>query len=193
MSIILDALRRADQSRDEHERSSVPVRAPSSRRRRGTRWMTLAAVLVGLNLVAAAIWISRPGVGPEPQPVAVTPPRPPSGRATSAPPTTTLAAPVDRVDAPARPVAEVVAELVPVTAATGAPLLGELSLAFRQTLPSVRLDVHVYADDPERRFIMLDLERLQEGGISRSGLEVVEILQDGVILRWRGQDFLQPR
>jgi len=196
MSIILDALRRADSDREGRSSPAASVRVPGLRRNRGTRWGVPAAILVVVNAGLLALWWTRaPEAVPAP---AQTISAPPSGRIVSAPPArsavtaaagaTDEAVPAPQPAAPAPAVAT-----VPMSDATGAPLLGELPLAFRATIPEHTLDVHVYAEVPADRFVMLNLERLGEGRTSRDGITVVEVLPDGVILRWRGQDFLEPR
>jgi hypothetical protein len=72
------------------------------------------------------------------------------------------------------------------------PYAWELPLGTRQALPKLALAMHVYADDPLRRFVILNDTRLVEGETS-AGVTVREIRRDGVVLEWQGQRFLLPR
>jgi general secretion pathway protein B len=204
VSIILEALKRADASRESRSSGTAPIRVPNSRRPRRGIWLPISVVLIGLNLAVLAIWLMRS----EPaQPMARATDSssvsaagsPPTGRAATAPPASVPELPTqvhgaqtassqgsDGSSAPAD-------TSEPSGAHVDPPLLGELPLSYRQTLPGFRLDVHVYADDPAQRFVMLDLERLGEGATSRAGLEIMEIQADGVVLRWDGQEFFYPR
>ena len=73
------------------------------------------------------------------------------------------------------------------------PLVYELSLATRQTLPELKLNMHVYNADPARRFVIIDGTRAGEGQPLSQGLDVAEIRPDGIVLRYQGQTFLLPR
>jgi general secretion pathway protein B len=161
-------------------------------------------VLIALNLAVIVIWLSRTHtVSDVPAPSLDDRPMirsaPPTGRATDEPPSEMIRAPSDEVVSNDPLVREPDARTprppntTTASARIDAPLLGELPLSFRQTLPQFRLDVHVYADDRARRFVMLNLERLSEGDLSADGLEVVEIQADGVVLYWEGQLFFMPR
>jgi len=69
------------------------------------------------------------------------------------------------------------------------PDWSELSLEFRSEVTLPRLDVHVYSEDPQRRFILVDLDKYREGETLESGLELIEIQPDGIILSHEGRRF----
>ncbi len=60
-------------------------------------------------------------------------------------------------------------------------------------LPDLHLDLHVFADRPRDRFVMINMHRLGEGGSLPNGVQVVAIRPDGVVLTYRGSRFLLPR
>ena len=60
-------------------------------------------------------------------------------------------------------------------------------------LPDLHLDLHVFADRPQDRFVMINMHRLGEGGSLPNGVQVVAIRPDGVVLTYRGSRFLLPR
>lgn len=65
----------------------------------------------------------------------------------------------------------------------------ELPPAFRSQLDLPRLDVHVYSEDPQQRFILVNLEKFREGETLESGMLLEEILPDGMVMSFRGERF----
>ena len=63
----------------------------------------------------------------------------------------------------------------------------------RQALGSLRLDAHVFDDDPSRRFVMINGKTLGVGGEVKPGLAVDQIVRQGVVLTWKGQSFILGR
>jgi len=146
-------------------------------------------------------------VAPDPQPVA---PATPAGRL----PPSMPAAPIDPPPSlpavpPAVPAQIEVTTLPPAPAVTAVelpmpapvppardagagklPYWGELTLEFRQEFSPPQLDVHVYADEPARRFILVKLHKYREGERLESGALLEEITPDGLRLSFRGTRFL---
>lgn len=60
-------------------------------------------------------------------------------------------------------------------------------------LPALHLDLHVFADRPQDRFVMINMHRLGEGDSLPDGVHVEAIRPDGVVLRYHGTRFLLPR
>ena len=60
-------------------------------------------------------------------------------------------------------------------------------------LPSLHLDLHVFADRPQDRFVMINMHRLGEGDSLPGGVQVQTIRPDGVVLTYHGTRFLLPR
>jgi general secretion pathway protein B len=60
-------------------------------------------------------------------------------------------------------------------------------------LPALHLDLHVFANRPKDRFVMINMHRLGEGDSLPSGVHVDAIRPDGVVLTYRGDQFLLPR
>jgi general secretion pathway protein B len=60
-------------------------------------------------------------------------------------------------------------------------------------LPSLHLDLHVFADRPRDRFVMINMHRLGEGDSLPGGVQVETIRPDGVVLTYHGTRFLLPR
>ncbi|MGH8298738.1 MAG: general secretion pathway protein GspB [Steroidobacteraceae bacterium] len=60
-------------------------------------------------------------------------------------------------------------------------------------LPALHLDLHVYAQRPQDRFVMINMHRLGEGDSLPNGVHVDAIRPDGVALSYHGIRFLLPR
>jgi general secretion pathway protein B len=60
-------------------------------------------------------------------------------------------------------------------------------------VPQLRLDLHVYAPDPRKRFILLNMKRLGEGESLPEGVKVDSITNDGAILSYHGSQFVLER
>jgi general secretion pathway protein B len=60
-------------------------------------------------------------------------------------------------------------------------------------LPALHLDLHVFAESPKDRFVMINMHRLGEGDSLPSGVRVEAIRPDGVVLSYQGTRFLLPR
>jgi len=60
-------------------------------------------------------------------------------------------------------------------------------------LPALHLDLHVFADRPQDRFVMINMHRLGEGDSLPNGVQVDAIRPDGAVLSYRGTRFLLPR
>jgi len=73
------------------------------------------------------------------------------------------------------------------------PGLEALAAADRAALPPLKLSMHVYADTPAQRFVILDGQRLGEGASPASGVVLEEIRRDGLVLSVNGQRLLLAR
>lgn len=73
------------------------------------------------------------------------------------------------------------------------PAWRDLPPAQRQALPHPRLDVHVHAADPARRFVMIELQKYREGDTLPNGGVLERIDAEGVVLDYRGQRYTLPR
>lgn len=71
-------------------------------------------------------------------------------------------------------------------AAADVPHWEELSAAERSGLTRPRLDVHVYAEAPAQRFVLIDLRRYREGEQLAGGGRLEAITPEGVIIEARG-------
>ncbi len=219
MSYILEALKKAELQRDigqvpgigsEHEK---PLRAVTG------KWLWIVVVFLALNLVLLAwlLWpdpgpdtgsrvgteLAQPALSvasPVPPPPVVTPARraePDTVLAAAAPVVTDPAVPDPVVEQPApaeERVAEPVQDIQPVaevaTDINSLPVWPQVPVhLFQQLKGSIRLDVHVYSDLPQDRFVLVNMQKYRAGDQLQEGPLLDEITLEGVILSFQGQQF----
>ena len=61
------------------------------------------------------------------------------------------------------------------------------------TVPELRLDLHVYAANPAERYAFINMHKVHEGDVTPEGAQVREITREGVVLEFRGSEFLLGR
>ncbi len=198
MSLILEALKKSEAERQRGkapglfvEQVVVPVRG----RQRAPAW----AFALGLLLVVVVgvfgwrEW-SRKGVMPPPQPSPVNGEGSPEVARVPAP--TPLPAPTPVPSLP--PAGEGRGEGAPAASQASSPIeslprLADLPASERNALPALKITMHVFADEPSQRFVILDGQRLAEGATPADGVVIREIRRDGLVLSLRGRDVLLPR
>jgi general secretion pathway protein B len=57
-------------------------------------------------------------------------------------------------------------------------------------LPELRLDLHVYALKSAERYAFINMRKVREGDITPEGVRVLQITAEGVVLDYRGTEFL---
>ena len=70
------------------------------------------------------------------------------------------------------------------------PRLNEMPSDYRAAFPTISLDVHSYDSAPQKRFIMIAGRRYNEGDSLPEGARVVQIIPDGVVFDFRGEQVL---
>jgi len=73
------------------------------------------------------------------------------------------------------------------------PTLAELKLDQRIELSPLHIDVHVYNENPQRRFVLINARKYKEGERLTEGPLLEEIRRDGLVMYYRDQRFLVPR
>ena len=94
--------------------------------------------------------------------------------------------------APATPTPRDAAATAPTQPVESLAMVWELPLATRRELPAIAISMHVFAENPAQRFIILNGQR-QVQGDDIGGLKLVEIRKDGAVFEFSGQRFLYPR
>lgn len=214
MSFILDALKKSESERQQQqsgEFSSVPSRQDPSR---VSRWIWIVGALLLVNLVVVAGLALRPGPTLTSLPAADGPAQsaPPVADNDAAPAEASFEdrlsvarrsqpaagpGPADAgADSPAAarntvPLASA-PETSPAAPAGGVatlPSLEELQLKGAIELPPLHIDLHVYNDSPERRFVSINMFKYRENEHLREGPLVRRITREGVVLEYQGKSF----
>jgi general secretion pathway protein B len=73
------------------------------------------------------------------------------------------------------------------------PALGELLPVERDALPALKMTMHVYNAEPDKRFVLIDGHRHREGDRLAPSLTLSEIRRDGAVLDFNGRRFLIRR
>jgi general secretion pathway protein B len=73
------------------------------------------------------------------------------------------------------------------------PRLSELTGDERSHLPALKLSMHVFAEDPAQRFVILDGRRLREGDSPAAGVVLEAIRRDGLVISVNGRRLLLAR
>lgn len=204
MSYILEALKKSEQERrlghvpDLAMLQETPPRTPQ----RWQRWL-LAALLLNLLVLLVVAW--RPWAKPA-APVPATaqssavesvhteapaPAAPAQDAAPLPPPVTTT--PVEPPPVVAASVASEPAVESERVLPDAAPRWQDLSAGQRENLPVPRIDVHVFAQDPARRFVLIELRKYHEGERLDSGAVIESIRNDGIVLSYQGQRYRVDR
>ncbi|NEX19056.1 GspB domain-containing protein [Thiorhodococcus mannitoliphagus] len=76
---------------------------------------------------------------------------------------------------------------------TGDPTRLRLTAQQRAMVPAYLMTVHVYDEDPDKRFIVLNAMRYREGEDTLEGLRVEQILKEGAVLSHLGNPFYVAR
>lgn len=219
MSYILDALKKADRERDLGEVPDLETAHWRARRHpRPQLWVWIVGALLvfnGLLIVLAlldrdsgdvlpAADVARSETAPpERIPIVPVPRAPVDSVQTTTRPRVPMRPPVQRTVKQAPPVPSPAVKTPVTTPASqpevastveaGLPEWRELSLEFRSGLSLPRIDVHVYAEDPARRFIMADLKKYREGETLANGAVLERIHPDSIQLNYQGTRFLVDR
>jgi general secretion pathway protein B len=77
--------------------------------------------------------------------------------------------------------------------ADGVPLYQEAVNAPGTHIPPLRLDLHVYSERPQERFVMINMHKLREGEALAEGVRVEAITPEGALLSYGGSRFLLTR
>lgn len=69
----------------------------------------------------------------------------------------------------------------------------DLPLSVRRSLPELVLNIHVYSQRPNDRFVLINGERYVEGDPVGDGVDLVEIRREGAVVDFRSHRFLLRR
>lgn len=90
-----------------------------------------------------------------------------------------------------RPVATTAADAnLPATDNTQA--LKAMPDSYRADFPQITVQVHVYDNDPTKRWTLIDGKRYREGDTLPQGPKIFKIVPQGIVFDWHGQRVLYP-
>ena len=69
------------------------------------------------------------------------------------------------------------------------PLLKELSFEFRRSVPVLNINVFVYAEDPAKRFILVNMKKFTPGQQITEGMKLKEIRHDSLVVNYKNKTF----
>jgi general secretion pathway protein B len=206
MSFILDALKKSETERQQQGPSDF-ANVPSNSETPGApRWLWALGLLLAVNLVVLVGVLMRDDA-PETEAPASQVARTEAGSATSPSFSEKLreaqerepAARPETTAAPA-PKPEPVVEAAPVQprpqpafTLAALPTADELQANGQLQMAELHLDIHVYSEKPEERFVFINMVKHREKSRLAEGPVVQEITPEGVILNYGGTVFLLPR
>src|SRR2546429_2514009 len=220
MSFILDALKKSESDRQRRSGPAlfeVKVAPPRSAL---PLWAVAVAALLVVNL-AIVMWMlwrhpaarsadsstaaaSLAAQGPQaagtpaPAPLSLTAPAAPPAAAAPLPPNPGAASgagdnPDDYAPAAEPAAAPSLSNRVQRATADGVPLYQDAAAAAGASIPQLRLDLHVFAQRPQDRFVMINMHKLREGDSRPEGVHLDGITPEGAVLSYSGARFLLPR
>lgn len=215
MSYILEALKKADRERSLGDVPDLETAHWGERsRRRPYRWVWVVVALLLVNGALLAVLLGRdddPDVaGQAPKrlipgidtanvqtPRQITRPREPvyMPPVVQAPASATVQqSPVVATQSSyMRQPAPVEAPVAAPASSSGVPYWDDLPLEYRSGLVLPHIDVHVYSENPARRFILVELQKYREGEALENGAMVEVINEDSIQLYYQGTRFLMER
>ncbi len=223
MSFILDALKKSESDRQRHSGPALFEVKVAPPRGAWPLWaVALAALLVvNLAIVVWMLWphpaarsadsstaaTSPAAQGPQAAAASTPAPAPPplsltapaaSPAAPALPPTPAVASgagdnPDDYAPAAEPAAAPSLSNRVRRATADGVPLYQDAAATAGASIPQLRLDLHVFAQRPQDRFVMINMHKLREGDSLPEGVHVDSITPEGAVLSYSGARFLLPR
>jgi general secretion pathway protein B len=198
MSFILDALKKSETERQRGSVPSIgdlPVVVPQSQT---SAWVAvvIGALSIGIVVLGWAWWNAQTPGGPLTG-ASFQAPAPEAGpsRPVSQGPTRNLAAEARQVPRPTGlPQAQTqqpipATEPRPAAVAAAAMTVGQLRAA-GVAVPELTLELHVYSDEPARRFVFINSRKYVEGEALQEGPRLLVITAEGAVLSQAGQNFL---
>jgi|APCry1669192269_1035402.scaffolds.fasta_scaffold13857_2 general secretion pathway protein B len=85
-------------------------------------------------------------------------------------------------------------ETIPRSAAgSGLPMLHDMPESFRSRIPSFRITMFAYSENPQERFVIVNMKKLIPGDVLPGGVLLIEIRAENLVGELDGQKFLIPR
>jgi general secretion pathway protein B len=220
MSFILDALKKSESERQRQAGPALLEARIVRPSRRAPLWAVTVGLLLLINMAVVAWFLARSGKSPPDAasmagatpPLTLTTPiadalpaigeptaGEPAGKSTASSPAVTPAAALASTSTADEANAINPADLEPATAPAAGAAPSPRSAGLRSyaelsgTLPDLRLDLHVYATNPPDRYAFINMRKVHEGDVTPEGVRVTQITREGVVLEYRGTEFVLGR
>lgn len=192
MSYILDALNKSERERERHQPpglNSVHHKHDASPGRRSPLWHWLAGLflLAVINILLVGYWTSNE----TPAPVAnqaETDTRRIEKQSFGTEDTVSPTAPTER-----SPSSGTMSEGDLITPSDASPIqpvrISALPASVQEKIPDLSFTSHIYSDEPSLRGVTINHRYVREGDSLGSDLTLIEITEDGVVLRYRHYTF----
>jgi general secretion pathway protein B len=206
MSFILDALKKSETDRQQQtgaEFANVPT---GSEERHPYKWLWILALLLLVNFAALMIVLLRPGTESQQPSSDAEPPIEAVASQSTAMPEPSFEEQVaearethaERSEAeipPPEPEVQSTPAPQPVRTqpAPRVKSIHELRAEGRLQVAELHLDIHVFSENRDERFVFINMAKHREGSRLAEGPVVNEITPEGVILDHQGMTFLLPR
>jgi general secretion pathway protein B len=208
MSFILDALRKSETQR---QRKSSPTLADThyhERKKSNSVWIPAFVVILTVNIVVIAFMLFNqsgtdntrlPENSASAKVVRDIPLRSPGIESTAVPtPVRELTPDVEPVPVSAGQPLPAVTKFEPVVAPPEPdpiilPTLQQLVQSGQVTVAPMHVDIHVYSDNPSKRFVFINMRRYKERQRLDEGPMLEEITSTGVVLSHQGNRFILER
>jgi general secretion pathway protein B len=218
MSFILDALKKSETERQQQGPSDFANVPSSTDSPRAPRWLWALGLLLAVNLAVLLGVLLRddaPEIIPQSGQTSLAQPEPAAGASFSeqiqearqrqaSPGGSAAASPEPAAGVPVETPVEAPASVPPPATPPRSPPQTGFTLAALPTADELRangtiqiadlhLDIHVYSEQPDDRFVFINMVRHREKSRLAEGPVVQEITPEGVILDYAGTRFLLPR
>jgi len=191
MSYILDALKKSDEQRQAlslNQDASKPVQQTSSSVK-----TVIILTFVGLLAAWAGWLLAQSGKEPDSVTTTVVTPlpelhlqQPEAEEVAVAPPVTPE---IIQLEAERADFVPITPESTDSGATSATPERGELSQELLQAMPALKIEGHIYDENPAARMVIINGSVRREKQNIDNDLVVQEITSDGVLLRYHGETF----
>ncbi len=200
MSFILDALKKSETDRQQQTDTDFAAVPSRSSAQRPPKWLWLLGALLTVNIVVLVSILMRPDAPAD----GAAETSLPAGEPQAAEPSFEEQIALAKQNQPQR--ITTAADPEPTTArksTSASPsirtmsarvlTIDEVRLNGTLQLTDLHLDIHVYSDAPDERFVFINMVKHRERSKLEEGPVVIEIRADGVVLEYQGTTFLLPR
>ncbi len=200
MSFILDALKKSESERQQQSNSEFASVPSSSGNPNSLKWLWILGALLLVNVAVLLGLLLRDDAPAEDAAITTSSSKNETMVAEPSFEEQVAAAKMNQPQPAAvtqaeqsEPAASAAPKSTPSSSGARILTIDEVRLNGTLQLTDLHLDIHVYSDIPEERFVFINMAKLREQSQLEEGPTVAEITRDGVILEYQGTTFLMPR